>query len=118
MKLVRDDTLSGHSPMELPGCGCTADNSASRGATPLTKKGRRYVQVTCGCGQPAVARSSNSMACQRCADLTSKGEVRQREGIRAEAIPELEWQAISAACVAFFRRKGMTIYGGLGRVVK
>lgn len=121
MKTLRDETQSVRSLIELEGDGCTADTNASRGAPLKKKASRRFVNKFCECGQPAVTRSANSMACQRCADLTDRmgrQELSEVCGVRESAMPELGWQDISDACTAFFRRRGITVFGGLGMSVK
>lgn len=108
MKTLRDETQSDRASMELQGSGCAADNNASRGATPL-KKRRRFANKFCECGQPAVTRSANNMACQRCADLTSDGDVPLRGG-RPERQPAYcGWAEIRQRCNAFFVAHGLSM---------
>ncbi len=54
----------------------------------------------CECGQPAVVRSANSMACQRCADLTSAGDIPETCGVRDRNPPHVGWTGIRDACLA------------------
>lgn len=107
MKLLRDTTQSDLSPMELPGHGCTADNNASRGAIPV-KKGRKFLNKFCECGQPAVTRSANSMACQRCADLTSEGDTPMRGGRPERQPSHCGWVEFRQRCNAFFAAHGLS----------
>ena len=110
---LRGDNSHGQAHMESLGDSRGADNNASPGA-PLTSaekmrslRSKRFVNLFCECGQPAVTRSANSMACQKCADLTSDGDMPGRTGTIDRAERHVGWTEFRNACNLFFEERGM-----------
>jgi len=74
---------------------------------PRKRTTRRFENLFCECGQPAVTRSANSMACQRCADSTAAGEFQTKSGKADRPERHVGWTDFRVACLAFFERNGM-----------
>ena len=108
MKHLRDTNSHDRALLELSGERRGADTNASPGAPPSRKAhSKRFRNLFCECGQPAVIRSANSMACQRCADMTSGGDFQTTSGVKDRAEPYCGWSGIRAECLGFFKRNGM-----------
>ena len=110
---LRGDNSHGIAHMESLGDSRGADNNSSP-STPLTSaekmrrlRSKRFVNLFCECGQPAVTRSANSMACQHCADLTSAGDLPTKSGRRDSAERHIGWTDFRKACLEFFDANGM-----------
>jgi hypothetical protein len=68
----------------------------------------RFINQFCECGKPAVIRSANAMACQRCADLTSEGDAPKTAGIPDRGPRHCGWVSIREACNGFLANAGLS----------
>lgn len=59
----------------------------------------RFTNQKCECGKPAVVKSANSMACERCAELTSERDVQTTCGVPDRNPEHVGWTLIRAACI-------------------